>query len=93
MFQDEACFGRMYEPRSCWTPSPQHPVVNLALIREVRYEYLNAHQTGIPQPKGNPSASAFIFSSILSFSPRYYLQAPQLLLFPLFFYSIRCFAP
>jgi len=39
MFQDEARFGRMSDPRSCWAPSPHRPIVNLALIREYRYEY------------------------------------------------------
>lgn len=39
MFQDEARFGRMSDPRSCWAPTPVRPVVNLALIREYRYEY------------------------------------------------------
>ena len=39
MFQDEARFGRMSDPRACWAPAPHRPVVNLALIREFRYEY------------------------------------------------------
>jgi hypothetical protein len=39
MFQDEARFGRMSDPRSCWAPAPYRPVVNLALVREFRYEY------------------------------------------------------
>ncbi len=39
IFQDEARFGRMSDPRSCWAPAPHRPVVNLALIREFRYEY------------------------------------------------------
>jgi len=39
MFQDEARFGRMSDPRSCWAPAPKRPMVNLALIREFRYEY------------------------------------------------------
>ena len=39
MFQDEARFGRMSDPRSCWAPVPHRPIVNLALIREFRYEY------------------------------------------------------
>jgi len=39
MFQDEARFGRMSDPRSCWSPAPFRPVVNLALIREIMYEY------------------------------------------------------
>ena len=39
MFADEARFGRMSDPRSCWAPAPHRPVVNLALVREFRYEY------------------------------------------------------
>jgi transposase len=39
MFQDEARFGRMCDPRSCWAPAPYRPVVHLALVREFRYEY------------------------------------------------------
>lgn len=39
MFQDEARFGRMSDPRGCWAPAPQRPVVGLALVREFRYEY------------------------------------------------------
>jgi transposase len=39
MFQDEARFGRMSDPRSCWAPAPARPIVNLALVREFRYEY------------------------------------------------------
>jgi transposase len=39
MFQDEARFGRMSDPRSYWASAPHRPVVDLALIREFRYEY------------------------------------------------------
>jgi transposase len=39
IFQDEARFGRMSNPRSCWAPAPQRPMVNRAIIREFRYEY------------------------------------------------------
>lgn len=39
MFQDEARFGRMSDPRACWAPAPFRPLVNLALVREFRYEY------------------------------------------------------
>lgn len=39
MFQDEARFGRMTDPRACWAPAPHRPVVDLALVREFRYEY------------------------------------------------------
>ena len=39
IFQDEARFGRMSDPRACWAPAPKRPMVSLALIREFRYEY------------------------------------------------------
>ena len=39
MFQDEARFGRMSDPRACWAPVPNRPMVNRAIIREFRYEY------------------------------------------------------
>jgi len=39
MFQDEARFGRMSDPHSCWAPAPVRPMVNLALVREFKYEY------------------------------------------------------
>ena len=39
MFQDEARFGRMSDPSSCWAPAPLRPIVNLALVREFKYEY------------------------------------------------------
>ena len=39
MFQDEARFGRMSNPRSCWAPAPFRPMINRALIREYRYQY------------------------------------------------------
>jgi hypothetical protein len=39
MIQDEVRFGGMSGPRSCWSPAPFRQVVDLALIRELRYEY------------------------------------------------------
>lgn len=39
MFQDEARFGRMSDPRPCWAPSGMRPTVHLALVREFVYAY------------------------------------------------------
>ena len=39
MFQDEARFGRLSDPRRCWAPWPQRPMVKKALIREYVYAY------------------------------------------------------
>jgi transposase len=37
MFQDEARFGRMSDPRRCWAPNPLRPKVELALVRQYNY--------------------------------------------------------
>jgi len=39
MFQDEARFGRMSDPRPCWAPPGMRPTVGLALVREFVYAY------------------------------------------------------
>ena len=39
MFQDEARFGRLSDPRRCWAPAPIRPVVARALVREYSYAY------------------------------------------------------
>jgi len=46
MFQDEARLGRMSDPRSCWAPAPLRPMVNLALVREFKYEYATVSPWG-----------------------------------------------
>jgi transposase len=39
MFQDEARFGRISDPRRCWGPRPLRPQVKSALVREYLYAY------------------------------------------------------
>jgi transposase len=39
VFQDEARYGRLSAPRSCWAPLPERPVIKQAIIREFRYIY------------------------------------------------------
>lgn len=39
MFQDEAGFGRIFLPRSCWTPNKKRPQVPAHHIREMRYAF------------------------------------------------------
>ena len=45
MFQDEARFGRISDPRKCWAPAPLRPIVKLALVREYAYAYAAVSQT------------------------------------------------
>ena len=39
MFQDEARFGRLSDPRRCWAPVPVRPVVTQGVVREYAYAY------------------------------------------------------
>jgi transposase-like protein len=39
VFQDEARFGRLSDPRRCWAPAPLRPLVPVALVREYTYAY------------------------------------------------------
>jgi putative transposase len=39
MFQDEAGFGRIHKPKSCWCPAGVRPVVPCHHIREYRYAF------------------------------------------------------
>jgi transposase len=39
MFEDEARFGRLMQPRACWAPYPMRPRVAQGVIREFMYAY------------------------------------------------------
>jgi transposase len=39
MFEDEARFGRMNEPRRCWAPVGVRPQVPTSIVREYEYAY------------------------------------------------------
>lgn len=39
MFQDEARFGRITEPRRCWAPRGLRPVVGTQIVREYLYAF------------------------------------------------------
>jgi len=39
MFEDEARFGRITDPRRCWAPFPMRPMVACAVVREFTYAY------------------------------------------------------
>ncbi len=39
MFQDEARFGRINDPRRCWSPKGMRPTVGKQIIREYTYAY------------------------------------------------------
>jgi transposase-like protein len=39
MFEDEARFGRISDPRRCWAPAGVRPEVNTQLVREYEYAF------------------------------------------------------
>lgn len=39
MFEDEARFGRINDPRRCWAPSPLRPLVKAAIVQEFTYAF------------------------------------------------------
>lgn len=39
MFQDEARFGRITDPRRCWAPFPMRPICKAMITREYTYAY------------------------------------------------------
>jgi hypothetical protein len=39
VFEDEARFGRISDPRCCWAPKGMRPAVPLQLVREYTYAY------------------------------------------------------
>ncbi|MCX5812630.1 MAG: hypothetical protein NT178_08820 [Proteobacteria bacterium] len=40
MFEDEACFGPISNPRCCWAPKGIRPAVSLQLVREYLLEQM-----------------------------------------------------
>lgn len=40
LFQDEGRFGRINDPRRCWMPLPQRPVVRQQVVREYLYSFV-----------------------------------------------------
>ena len=39
MFQDEARFGRISDPRRCWAPAGMRPEVSTQIVREYEYAF------------------------------------------------------
>jgi len=43
MFEDEARFGRLMEPKACWAPYPMRPIIPQGVVREYIYAYTAAN--------------------------------------------------
>jgi transposase len=67
MFQDEARFGRMSDPRRCWAPPGVRPVVSNQIVREYEYAFaaLSPHD-GVLDTLVLPSVNAEAMSIFLA---------------------------
>ena len=66
MFQDEARFGRINIPRSCWAPTGTRPIVGSQVIREYTYAYAAVSPTdGIMDSLILPEVNTDAFSLFL----------------------------
>lgn len=45
MFQDEARFGRISDPRRCWAPKPIRPMCKAMCVRQYTYAYMAVEPT------------------------------------------------
>jgi transposase len=66
MFQDEARFGRINIPRSCWAPLGIRPVVGSQVIREYTYVYAAVSPSdGVMDSLILPEVNAKVFALFL----------------------------
>jgi transposase len=66
MFQDEARFGRINIPRSCWAPTGTRPIVGSQVIREYTYAYATVSPIdGIMDSLVLPEVNTDVFSLFL----------------------------
>jgi transposase len=67
MFEDEARFGRMSDPRRCWAPTGIRPAVNTQIVREYEYAFaaLSPHD-GVLDTLVLPGAHAEAMSVFLA---------------------------
>jgi transposase len=66
MFQDEARFGRINIPRSCWAPLGIRPVVGSQVIREYTYAYAAVSPAdGVMDSLILPEVNANVFALFL----------------------------
>ena len=81
MFQDEARFGRISNPKSCWAKKPFRPKVNAQLVREYIYVFGAASpQDGQHDSLVLPFANTEAMSTFLEELSRRY-PSEQLLIF------------
>jgi transposase len=69
MFQDEARFGRISDPSSCWSPSGVRPNVGAQMIREYVYVFgavspIDGHHDSLVLPYANTEAMSIFLGEV-----------------------------
>lgn len=78
MFQDEARFGRMNDPKACWAPLPVRPLVGAQLVREFVYVFgavspLDGCHDSLILPDANTAAMTYFLDELVRRHPDEYL--------------------
>lgn len=78
MFQDEARFGRMNDPKACWAPLPVRPKVGAQLVREFVYVFgavspLDGCHDSLILPDANTQAMTYFLEELVRRHPQEYL--------------------
>ena len=69
MFQDEARFGRISDPRRCWSPSGYRPTIGTQMIREYIYVFgavspLDGCHDSLVLPRANTEAMSIFLAEV-----------------------------
>jgi DDE superfamily endonuclease len=69
MFEDEARFGRLSEPRRCWAPAGVRPEVKVQIVREYEYAFaaVSPHDGVLDTlvlPKANTEAMGMFLAEV-----------------------------
>jgi transposase len=69
MFEDEARFGRISDPRRCWAPAGVRPEVNTQIVREYEYAFaaLSPHDGSLDTlvlPSANTEAMSVFLAEV-----------------------------
>ena len=78
MFQDEARFGRISDPRHCWAPKGIRPNVCAQMVREYTYAYaavspLDGIMDSLILPEVNAQMMSFFLAEVASRHPEEFI--------------------
>ncbi|MDR1396438.1 MAG: transposase [Desulfarculales bacterium] len=78
MFQDEARFGRISDPKACWAMRPMRPIVAAQMVREYVYVFgavcpQDGHHDSLVLPLANTEAMSVFLKEVGQRHPDEYI--------------------